>query len=113
MIFNLLSPEAMEYYLDEIARVQAKQPKWDRPKIKFRSRPGSDTTALSILFRVSQRSTRPEDSVSTTYLGEDYSIGASSADDRSMHALSLVHQVLMLQNKGNDFPSTTNVRVIP
>ena len=52
------------------------------------------------------------DPVEVKYRGASYSIGETSAGDRSMHTLSLINQVLMLQNKGSDLPATSNIRIL-
>lgn len=109
-ILNLRSPEAMLYYLGEIARAQAAHPGIEGPYVRF----GPKTEApRAVLFRIHPGGV-PQGAapVSVAYRGTTYALAPSSADDRSMHTLSLVHQILMLQNKGTETPGTTNVRIL-
>lgn len=111
-IFNLRSPEAMLYYLGEIARSQAEHPETQGPFIRFRPRP-DDPGTPAVLFRVHSGAAGPGTApVSVTYRGVSYWLPPSGENDRSMHTLSLVHQVLLLQNKGAETPGTTNVRIL-
>lgn len=111
-IFNLRSPEAMMYYLGEIARQQSERPNWDGPRIRFGYGAARTDERTALLFRVSEGAAPAASPVAVNYRGASYSIGATSERDRSMHTLSLINQVLMLQNKGTDLPSTANIRIL-
>jgi hypothetical protein len=111
-IFNLRSPEAMMYYLGEIARHQSERPDWDGPRIKFGYGAARTEDRSALLFRVSEGAAPPASAVAVNYRGASYSIGQTSDNDRSMHTLSLINQVLMLQNKGADLPATANIRIL-
>ena len=111
-IFNLRSPEAMMYYLGEIARYQSERPGWDGPRVRFGYGSFRSDERTALLFRVSEGAAPPGNPVAVSYRGASYSIGPASDHDRSMHTLSLINQVLMLQNKGADLPSTANIRIL-
>lgn len=109
--FVMRSPEAMLYYLGEIARTNLN----DSRPISFaysslrNKTHGVDRAALFIVKKGQDSSA----AVSVDYDGENYFIPEGSSSDRSMHVLSLLMQVLGLQSKGDNLPSTANVRVIP
>jgi hypothetical protein len=111
-IFNLRSPEAMMYYLGEIARHQSERPDWDGPRVKFGYGAARTDNRSALLFRVSEGAAPAASPVAVAYRGASYSIGPTSDNDRSMHTLSLINQVLMLQNKGADLPATANIRIL-
>lgn len=111
-IFNLRSPEAMMYYLGEIARHQSERPDWDGPRVKFGYGAARADDRSALLFRVNEGTAPASSPVLVSYRGASYSIGQTSDTDRSMHTLSLINQVLMLQNKGTDLPATANIRIL-
>lgn len=121
----LRSPEAMLYYLGEISRAQllGQYKDADRttelepgfPVIKFRSpRAATGTQASATLFKL-HRGMANAAPLKVAYEGETYSVGYAEdkREDRSMHVLSLLSQVLALQNKGTETPTTASVRVVP
>ena len=63
------------------------------------------------LFKI-QKATPATPALSVDYEGTTYWLAKSDMDDRSMHVMSLLTQVLGLQNKGTDLPTTANVRVV-
>jgi hypothetical protein len=129
---HLRSPEAMLYYLGEIARIQVdaetrqlwmhKRSKltatdWpdDEPNVYIHAR---DTCSVP-LFRL-QRGSRTDSAIEVLYEDQRYIVPKDRAygaagrcgKSRSMHALSLVHQVLSLQKSREDLPTTQTVNVI-
>ncbi len=127
IVFSLRSPEAMVFYLGEVARAQL-EGRYDARSGGFRA--PTDDDRVRIDFRDAREPERsPERAVRLFTMmrgepdgpvgvkveldGETWSLPAASRTDRSMHALSLVSQVLMLQNKGAELPSTTSVRIVP
>ncbi len=121
----LRSPEAMIYYLGEIARAQldgqysstAKktiyQPK-GFPWIAHRPlRAADEEEALSkaTLFAIEKGVS--EGAALTVQYGETmFSVPKSSSDNRTMHVLSLVSQIFALQTKASELPATTSVRLV-
>lgn len=113
-VFVLRSVEAMIYYLGELTRLQLDGPLDNgvadgsrRRAVEigfepFRSKPGDP------LFVVRRGSAEPA-AVSVEYWGEQYSIPRSAG--RASHVLSLVTQLLGLQNKATEAPVTGVVRV--
>jgi hypothetical protein len=117
IIFNfvLRSPEAMIYYLGEVSRFQL-----DRP---LRNMPPQTDLATSIdigletyrsgertaLFQMLRNSDKPA-AISVEYGGVKYSIPKDGG--RSSHALSLITQLIGLQNKATDAPVTGSVRIV-
>ena len=51
-------------------------------------------------------------SLTVQYGDRTFSIPPPSTGNRSMHVLSLLSQILALQNKGTDSPTTANVRLV-
>ncbi|CAN7748911.1 hypothetical protein LJR066_006620 [Acidovorax sp. LjRoot66] len=123
----LRSPEAMLYYLGEVARAQIDgRSKKDSTETEIPVKgqfpvgaftgPVADTKSVKeyVFFRIDKNAHAPA-AVKVDYLGNSYGIPlapAASDSDRSMQALSLLTQVLMLQNKGTESPSTSNVRLV-
>jgi hypothetical protein len=116
-LFAIRSPEAVLYYLGEIARREEAARKRDDHEnalVTFRSQPqpGGREDEI-ILFRLQQRQAVATAGVAVDYRGESYVVEASpSGQDRSMHTLSLLNQILLLQNKGAEAPTTTNIRLL-
>ncbi len=108
--FVIRSPEAMIYYLGELARAQIEDgmPTPEVP-IGF-PRAGGKTEELFKIVRGTQDS--EQSAVRVRYDGETYSIPATGAG-RSMHAISLISQILNLQNEGGEVPGTATVRLAP
>ncbi len=109
--FVLRSPEAMLYYLGEIARAQLDGNSQGPQFLYSPVRVETFDTDRATLFSL-KRGATAEAAVSVEYEGVTYSVPKGSAADRSMHVLSLVTQVMGLQNKGTDLPSTANVRIV-
>lgn len=117
---SLRSPEAMLYYLGEVARVQpygsAKgsvknaDPDIYVPKVTY----GEPTTkAKRVELFVLNRGASADEASATVveYDGERYSIPKENGG-QSMHALSLVAQLIGLQKKASDLPSSTTFRLL-
>jgi hypothetical protein len=121
--FVLRSPEAMVYYLGEVARAQrgygrravehgaAGVPSDPLTFAYGELRAETFKANRAILFELNSASPA-EAMVSVEYEGEFYTVAKGSASNRSTHVLSLLTQVLGLQNRGVELPSTTNVRVV-
>lgn len=109
--FNLRSPEAVLYYLGEIARRQEAQPEFDGPRIRFRAQLDEDEKG-AVLFRLRKGGSADGEGVSIQWRGHHYSVSQTSVEDRSTHTLSFIHQLMMLQNKGAEAPATSNIRII-
>lgn len=121
--FVLRSPEAMIYYLGEIARAQLEGQTLDNgervpvskdfPTFKYGAvREQTFPGAAPTLFTLNKGSAS-DSAVSVDYEGAAYSLPRGSNANRTMHVLSLLTQVIGLQNKGADLPSTANVRIVP
>lgn len=116
--FVLRSPEAMLYYLGELARVQldaeAASDGAGRLRLSYRAERADrrDKPAATFLpFKLERGSAGA--AVSVEHQGQVFGIAPSSDGDRSMHVLSLMTQLLGSHNKGSDAPATSNVRVVP
>jgi len=119
-VFLLRSPEAMIYYLGEIARAQLderyggtppSEPSTAVPTMKYRGfrATGKEDSYALFTIKKSKDSAAP---VSVEYEGEHYSVPKGSTKDRSTHVLSLITQIMGLQNKGTAAPTTANVRLL-
>jgi hypothetical protein len=125
-LFVMRSPEAMLYYLGEIARAQLKgqykgePPGTERtvadktfPQMEYSIyREAAMGSSSSTLFRLATGAATGS-ALSVDYEGQTYWISDGAPENRSTHVLSLLTQVFGLQNKGNDLPTTTNVHVVP
>lgn len=115
------------YYLGELARVQIEDAQRARPPCQLTvaprpqlvgfpcigiQRPGAVSAHAEPLFRVAKGKGDGGSTVIITYEGEEFSIPRQD-HVRTMHALSLVYQILNLQNKGTEVPTTSTVRVVP
>lgn len=119
----LRSPEAILYYLGEIARAELGDPAVETdetnlvtprfPTIRYHERdPVTKEIRSARLFTVSRGS--PDKSfVTVNYDGQTFSIPGNTRHDQSSHVLSLVSQILALQNKASDLPGATSVHVVP
>ena len=115
---TLRSPEAMLYYLGEIARTQLQAQRDGDPVRAVAPLMGRDgwrattpSTAHRALFRVFPTADTSA-AVSVEYLGATYALPPSSDSDSTMHTLSLIIQILSLQNKGSATPVTSNIRLV-
>lgn len=110
-VLTLRSPEAMIYYLGELAKVQ-NEPEFgprNAATIGFGYPRPSKKQALFVV----EKDPRASDThvLEVDYEGSKYAIPKNGG--RSMHVLSLVSQIIGLQKKAGDLPATTNVRVLP
>jgi len=120
----LRSPEAMIYFLGEIVRERAARRNTASGSDPFPeillgplndsgcAANGAGCTHTSVAFFRMDQGSPPEGSMSASYDGRQYFVPKSSTD-RSAHVLSLLTQIIALQNKGTESPTTTNVRVLP
>lgn len=119
------SPEAMLYYLGEITRSQlshqykgagiADGPAADGfPQMDYDpyERLSKGNKSGAVLFKVS-RGTGDDPSLTVAYDDQTFYVARTSFTDQSTHVLSMMSQIIALQNKGSDLPSTATVRVIP
>ncbi|WP_157270039.1 hypothetical protein [Azohydromonas aeria] len=102
----LRSPEAMVYYLGEIARVQNET---GRP-VRFPNSASRD--ADFVLFDMPTAAAPVREAFRFDYQGSTWHVPAYAPDNRSVHALSLLTQILGLQNRGTTSPATANVRIV-
>ena len=126
VVFVLRSPEAMLFYLGELARAQL-DGFYDQtgvPQIPgpmdaitvsygLSRDPQSSIGKQVKLFALSKGTLPKAVGISVEVEGQTYNVPAGSLTDRSMHVISLVSQVLMLQNKGAELPTTSSVRIVP
>ncbi|WP_119156203.1 hypothetical protein [Caldimonas tepidiphila] len=117
------SPEAMIYYLGEIARAQLHGQFTDASPQRLPVEPGfpsigplpdegaAQRPPPETLFELKEGVVENA-ALTLEYGGKTYSIPPSTLHNRSMHVLWLLSQILALQNKGTDLPSTPNVRLI-
>jgi hypothetical protein len=136
VLFNLRSPEAMIYYLGELVRAQHIDGQWsddsrrEGRRVNVLIRVGRPTSSkCAWLFRAMQdadgqasradcQDSLPAPSngptvVSVTYQGRTFAISGGSYTDRSMQTLSLVSQVVQLQQDASAIPATTTLRLLP
>lgn len=119
-ILLLRSPEAMLYYVGEIVRRQLEgtlDNPADKEEVRITLRHPEDAAKDKLITIFSVRRVpnghTVRAAVSVTYDGETYVIpGTEEEAGRSMHVLSLISQLIGLQNKATDLPQTTTVRVI-
>ncbi len=121
--FVLRSPEAMLYYLGEIARAQLDGQRHIDDSLRpadvgFPRMPYGpiETTTKHVpeatLFEV-HKGSDPGALVSVAFEGETYSVPMTSSTNQSTHVLSLMYQIISMQNKATDLPGTAVVRVVP
>jgi len=112
VIFSLRSPEAMVYYLGELARTQNRQDS-SMPPASIGFDYPREPDQLEPLFVLSKNPNQSEMGaiLEVEYEGDKYVIPRNAG--RSMHVLSLIHQLIGLQKKAADLPATTTVRIIP
>ncbi len=138
-VFTLRSVEAMIYYIGELARRQLdgtlrghepgihclayggmRNEKGVTEKARTRSQEAAKQceklerpfeTRLDPLF-VLDRDAGGDAAVRVAYNGTQFSIPKGPRAGRSMHVMSLLTQLVALQNKGADLPTTQSVRVV-
>lgn len=111
-VFILRSPEAMIYYLGEIGRAQLDGSAPKAVRIQYRPERREQSDDGAVLFQL-MRGAGDQAAVTVTHEGQSFSTPRGDSRDRSMHVVSLLTQMLGLHNKGNDPPSTLNVRSVP
>ncbi len=112
-VFYLRSPEAILYYLGELARESMKNN-------VHRINVCSDPKKTAPLFDVRQLTDDSKDAavaLTVEYEAEKYFIKKDNSEDhcildRSMHVLSLVSQLIALQKSAKEMPATGVVEVI-
>jgi hypothetical protein len=111
-IFTLRSPEAMLYYLGELARVENEPEYGSRPipVIGF-DYPRNYKPEPLFVLRKNPGQSGTAAAVQVEYEGDAYAIPENGG--RSMHVLSLVQQLIGLHKKAADLPATTTVRILP
>ncbi len=121
--FVLRSPEAMVYYLGELARTQL-DGQTDAgttpptvspvvPQFSYHQLDASTKMVSSARILTVARGGDDGAAVVVNYDGDLYSIPSTGKGDQSTHVLSLVSQILAMQNKGSDLPGTATVHVVP
>jgi hypothetical protein len=102
------SPEAMIYYLGELAREELKPGSTFKPTVRI------GKTGKDILFRIEEVDPEHRDGYALVveYGGSMYGIPAGSSGGRSMHVLSLITQILALHKSSKEFVGTQAVEVI-
>lgn len=122
----LRSPEAMVYYLGELIRRQQLDSSWD-PLIRVgrafacpsQSQPSD--LAEAVLFSVDAPLKKNQSyTVVAEFEGQTYGIprrewtcaSAGGTEDRSLHAMRLLSQVIALQKSGQSFPAPQTLRVV-
>ncbi|NQT01466.1 MAG: hypothetical protein HQ580_05560, partial [Planctomycetes bacterium] len=113
----LRSPEAILYYLGEILRAENSTEDLNDPNIPkidvSHDRSGASLARLFYAREATDNDIAP--CVSVDYEGTKYVIPGDPdgyGTDRSMHVLSLVSQLIGLQKKSEEVPSTGVVSVI-
>jgi hypothetical protein len=105
--FVIRSPEAMLYYLGELARAQSGPNDVQRIPVGAPRVEAQDQILFQVLRGRDAEAAKP--AVKVVYEGETYVVPQDAG--RSTHVLSLVSQILNLQNEGAEVPSTATVRV--
>jgi hypothetical protein len=101
----LRSPEAMVYYLGEVVRWQ----NLNRRPLLFPDGPTRERDFMLFDMPTSE----PDRTVlKFDYQGETYHVPPYAAGNRTVHVLSLMTQIIGLQNRGTTSPATANVRIV-
>jgi hypothetical protein len=103
---TLRSPESSIYYLGEIARWQR-----DNPTRPIEIQMGSKRSTKKEKFFVMNQGDASTASLVTSFEGITYSIPRSNDAGRSHHVLSLLTQLIALQNKGTEIPVGSSLRI--
>ncbi len=121
LILHVRSPEAIVYYLGEIARAQLDGvygasgvlDSSRKPMINvFSTVPGQPSDTSTPLF-VLNRGKPSEHAIEVDHEGETYWIPTESAQaGRSLHLLSLVTQLIGLQKSATDLPTSSTVQLV-
>jgi hypothetical protein len=111
-IIVLRSPEAVLHYLGEVARAELAGPN-DDPGHPYAPEVWLSPNHAEPMFVLERGSPQEEGAVvRVEHEGETYYVPAGEAGGRSMHALSVVSQLIGLQKNAAELPTTTSVRVI-
>jgi hypothetical protein len=128
-VIHLRSPEAILYYLGEIARIQLDpdtRKEWvteaEKAEAHWKNRPPNvyvSTRKLDCympLFRIERRTKANPLELELEYGGKTYTVPkdfsiSDCGPSRSFHALSLISQLFSLQKKPGQFPVTPTVAV--
>ena len=112
----LRSPEAMIYYLGEIARYQNGRRAGGETRLATIP---IDSERQAVLFRLVCCESLRDAAIAVDYRAKTFSVPrfavdpATGLEDRSLQALSLLSLVFALQNKATEAPFIRNVRVVP
>ncbi len=119
----LRSPEAMLYYLGEIARTQRDgqttadgsvvQVDDGFPSIKYQELDAKTKNVKTARLFAVERGVASRSAVTVDYEGTTYSVPTTTKSDQSTHVLSMMSQIIAMQNKGSDLPGTATVHVVP
>ena len=101
----LRSPEAMVYYLGEVVRWQNA----NRRPLPF---PDGPTRERDFMLFDMPTSEPGKTVFKFDYQGETYHVPPYAAGNRTVHVLSLMTQIIGLQNRGTTSPATANVRIV-
>ena len=110
----LRSPEAILYYLGELSRVQI-DGRYDGDKKPYVPKTWitKDKEEPTFVLKKDAPRTDKEAVVAVVHEGETYFVPrAAPGEGKSMHVLSLISQLIGLQKKASELPTTTTVRVI-
>lgn len=110
-IIVLRSPERVLYYLGEIARAELEGPHGGADMYTPRAWLGEhESEPMFVLKRGVPRD--GEATVTVEHEGTTYYIPSGAEGGRSMHALSLVAQLIGLYKNAAELPTTTSVRIL-
>ncbi|WP_298232464.1 hypothetical protein [uncultured Azohydromonas sp.] len=101
----LRSPEAMVYYLGEVVRWQ----NLNRRPLLF---PDGPTRERDFMLFDMPTADPGRTVFKFDYQGETYHVPPYASGNRTVHALSLLTQIIGLQNRGTTSPATANVRIV-
>lgn len=108
------SPEAILYYLGELARVQI-DGRYDGDKKSYTPKTWITKDKEEPIFVLKKDAPRTDKEavVAVVHEGETYFVPhAATGEGKSMHVLSLISQLIGLQKKASELPTTATVRVI-
>lgn len=112
VVAYLRSPEAMLYYMGEVARAMNREKDPYTPKVKYRDNPDKDPAPVTLFALIKSSDDKQKVAAEVNYEGERYVVPLGDAGGQSMHVLSLVSQIIGLQKKGTDLPTTSTVRLV-
>ncbi|MBI3797142.1 MAG: hypothetical protein HY268_09275 [Deltaproteobacteria bacterium] len=104
-IVLLRSPEAVLYYLGEIARAEQRNADWSPPQLHDSTDCGPPSHPLFVV-----KPGKAQDAeVSVDFNGQNYYIPADAAGDRSMHCLWILTELFGLHKSFDELPTTQAV----